>query len=239
MIKIAICDDDERVCSHLEEMVYQYAQLNKYEIELDIFMTAKELSKKINETEGFDIIFLDIEVGDESGIDIGKSLREDKGDEITKIIFISNMDSYAMELFRIRPLDFLKKPLKMEDITYNLDKAIGLLQDQNQLFFYKVRHKIYKIQMDKIIYFESVNRVVVAYTTEGKIEFYDKLAAVEQRLDRKYFWRIHQSYIIHSLHSANFDHKEVSMTNKVTLPISQSYRLELKKQQRALMREGR
>ncbi len=64
--------------------------------------------------EYFGLIFLDIEMQYVNGIEAGKIIREKMKDELTKIVYISGSDNYAMELFQVRPLDFLIKPISKD-----------------------------------------------------------------------------------------------------------------------------
>lgn len=238
MFRIAICDDDQHVCNKLEAMVYEYTVMHAEDIIIDVYYSAKNLAMRIKEDGPYDLIFLDIEMEELTGIEFGRILREDEHDEMTKIVYISNRDNYAMDLFRIRPQDFLTKPLMQKDIFYNIDKSIEIIKGQRKYFMYSYKHKSMKVATNDILYFESNNRQLSIHTTEGVRPLYGKLDEIEKQLDGKYFWRIHKSHLIHIQHVKRLEYKRVIMDNGKELGISQTYRPLVKKLHRALMGKG-
>lgn len=79
----------------------------------------------------FHLLFMDIELGDTDGIILGNTLREHLGNEITQIVFISYRKDYALQLFRIRPLDFLIKPMDYGKIRLIMDTYRKLFPEKN------------------------------------------------------------------------------------------------------------
>ena len=113
MLIIAICDDEKNICTSLERVVEEYALGKNINYNIESFNSADELLKHILlKKNSYDIIFLDIEMKGINGIEFGEILRGDMKDEKTKIIYISWENSYAMDLFKVRPFDFLIKPLE-------------------------------------------------------------------------------------------------------------------------------
>ena len=112
MLYIAICDDDEGVCAELERMLYDYAEQNKIQIDIDIWYRGESLCRFLREKEQIpDVLFLDIELLTTNGIEVGRFIREEQENMETAIVYISANSSYAMDLFRVQPTDFLIKPL--------------------------------------------------------------------------------------------------------------------------------
>ena len=76
MLNIAICDDEVNICGIVEQMVIQLFEEQNIECEIDTFISGKSLCKEMRRTE-YDILFLDIEIPDMGGIEIGKFIREE------------------------------------------------------------------------------------------------------------------------------------------------------------------
>ncbi len=109
MLRFAICDDESIIYVQLEKMIERISQNYSKKIEIEVFFSGEKLYQFMCEGACFDIVFLDIELPQINGIDIGKKIRDEMHDEITKIVYISGKDSYAMDLFDVRPLNFLIK----------------------------------------------------------------------------------------------------------------------------------
>lgn len=111
-MQIAICDDDNGVCSQLETWILEYQDDNGVKIDIDIYNTAEELFASLKDGKWVDIIFFDIELPGLSGLQVGRGIREKLGNDIVNIVFISGKTCYCKDLFDIQPLNFHEKPLK-------------------------------------------------------------------------------------------------------------------------------
>ena len=112
MFCIGICDDDEGLCGELEKMLYDYGKENKLQMNIDIWYQGESLCRFLRENKKIlDVLFLDIELLTTNGIEVGRFIREEQENMETAIVYISANSSYAMDLFRVQPTDFLIKPL--------------------------------------------------------------------------------------------------------------------------------
>ena len=113
MIQIAICDDDFQVCSQLEDYIRRWKEGRRLEVE--IFNTGKEFEEALKERH-YDLIFLDIVMRDRNGIELGRFIREELGNDTSMIVYMSAYgDEYALDLFQFQPFHFIKKPIRPED----------------------------------------------------------------------------------------------------------------------------
>ena len=117
MFKIAICDDVPVVCSEIKDIIMNLEDKAKYpKIEVGIFQSGEALIDSINEEGPYDLLFLDIELGEINGVEIGHIIREQMEDYVTKIVYISSKDIYDRQLFDVQPLHFIKKPIDPEKV---------------------------------------------------------------------------------------------------------------------------
>lgn len=221
MLRFAICDDDSVICGQLERMLEKISQNFSKKIDVDVFFSGEKLYQIICDGAFFDIIFLDIELPQINGIDVGKKIRDEMHDETTKIVYISGKDSYAMDLFDVRPLNFLIKPIQMEKLEEVLRKALMLIERNNHFFEYQHLHVTYKVPIKDIIYFESIGKKVKMVLLNESREFYGKLSAVEKQLSNQDFLSIHKSYLINFAHAIEYQYDHMRMSNKVILSVSQ------------------
>ena len=117
MLRIAICDDDREFCNQIRTYLFHYSLHSEFDIDVKIFTTGEELIKDMESTGAFELIFLDIEFETMNGVEIGRQIRNFSLQDITQIVYVSSKESYAMQLFKVRPMDFLIKPVTKQDIS--------------------------------------------------------------------------------------------------------------------------
>lgn len=228
MYRIGICDDDEEFCWELEKHLMKYCKKIYLPIETQIFTTGTELFQHIEEKGRFDIIFLDIELNDTNGVVIGNILRKDISNETTQIVFVSSKNSYAMQLFQIRPMDFLIKPVTAENVKHVIDTYCRLFVQARVCFEYKSKKQIYRIDERSILYFQSVGQIIHIFTTNGEDSFYGKLSDVLEQLGSDSFCSVHKSFIVNLNYVSEYRVTELVMANGTLIPVSQSQKKQVK-----------
>lgn len=228
MFYIAICDDEKEICTQLENILQKMNFVFPEELEIEIFYSGEELCRFLEREHYFDLIFLDIELDVMNGVKTGQYIRNTLCDDMVQIIYISAKDSYAMELFDVRPLHFLIKPLKAEKVEELVAKAAHLSNKLNQIFKYKNGYHTCKKPVADIIYFESRNRKIIMETVNGTEIFYGKLKDVFAEVESCGFIYVHKSYLINYAHISEFRYDSLRMSNGIVLPISQSRRKEIR-----------
>lgn len=237
MFHIAICDDQQYICSEIEQVILNYTKANLNEVEVDIYYTGEELCQFMKGGEVYDLIFLDIELRNINGVEVGRTIRDEMKNDLVQIVYISGKDNYYLELFEVRPMHFLHKPLKPEKIIKDIEKAMELSGKLNNFYTYKQNHKVCKIPIKDILYFEADNRRVKIITADSEIYFYASLEEVFLEVEKHRFLYIHKSYIVNYAHITKFGHKEIVMTNHTILPISQQRRKQVLERQLLYERE--
>ncbi|HGG0418075.1 response regulator transcription factor [Clostridium botulinum] len=238
MFKVAICDDEPVICGDIENVLLNYQKYNFEEIEIEVFYSGEELCRYMEKEQSFDLIFLDIEMKEMNGVEVGRKIRQEMDDYLTKIVYISGKDSYDRQLFDVQPMHFLSKPINRKKIIADLNLAMKLLQKQRFVFSYKKGYEILRVPIKNIIYFESLNRKIKIVTTRGEDMFYGAIDEIFNRVARYQFIRIHRSYVINYIHVSRFKYEEVIMSSSSCLPIGQSRRSEVRKLQIAFENEG-
>jgi DNA-binding LytR/AlgR family response regulator len=221
MLRIAISDDEKTICNQLNTMI---TGISKADVEIKTFYTGEELYNYLLNGYRFELIFLDIELNEINGVELGKKIRQELNDEATQIVYISGNESYAMELFDVRPLNFLIKPLKFEKVESVLNTARKVIIGSNQYFEYKIGNVNFNVLLRDVLYFESSGRKVKIIMNNDEIEYYGKLSEVEEKLNNNDFFSIHKSYFINYNHVIEYTYEYVKMSNDEILSISQNNR---------------
>ncbi len=224
MLRIAICDDEFDVCSALKKVISDYCTNIDIDVEILIFIKGEQLEKELESKRIFDVIFLDIDLKTTTGIKIGKKIRSLVRNERIKIVYISWNTAHAMDLFDIRPFNFLIKPLDRKKVIAVLNQLLEVINVYKQNFCFNTSGKTYNIPLEEIICFESDNRQIKILTLNGEMEYYGKLKDVLASIDNNVFLQVHRSYVINYNHIQILEYDKITMVNGIIIPISQPKR---------------
>ena len=227
VIRIAVVDDNEMIRKQVKRFLNTYALKNSVVFEIYTYEDGHLLTLDINHEMHFDLIYLDIEMPIQNGIQVGHWIREIAQDEWMQIVFISGKDGYDRKLFSINCLDFLSKPICYSDLERTANRFRKLTRRPEDVFTFQNNHVLQRVPIANILYFESTNRKVNIITTTDMLEFYDKLDNVESQVPSQFF-RIHKSFLVNYYHIRKFEYDNVIMSNQKRLPISQSKRKEMR-----------
>lgn len=230
MLRIAICDDDKIICQQLEDMLTDIEEETNEQYEVEVFYSGEELYRYLKKNNRYNLIFLDIEMRDLNGVEVGKKIRDEMNDETTQIVYISGREDYAMDLFEVRPLNFLIKPVSKNKVEAAVNKAIKILGESKHFYEYKNGNVNFSVSVGNILYFESDGRKVNIILMDDIKSFYGKLSEVEEKLRNQDFIMIHKSYLINFNHVIEYTYDYVKMSNKETLTISQNNRKAVREQ---------
>mgnify|MGYP002511109355 FL=1 len=166
MYNVGICDDDKVFCAGLEEMVRSAAEKLHQKIETEVWYSGEGIMRGLEKMPCPDILFLDIELYEKSGIDVGRFIR-DGDDYMTHIVYVSSKQEYAMQLFRLQPLDFLIKPVSEEQVKEVLERSLKQRAQGKALFEYQKGGIFYQVPCRDILYFVSNDKKITMMTREG------------------------------------------------------------------------
>ena len=228
MYNIGICDDEKDTCAQIADMVYEYGRKENVEIMVSVWNTGEALYQDLADKKPIDLLFLDIELVSTSGIQIGKRIRNELENPDISIAYISSKSSYALELFKIHPIDFLIKPVSAQDIWDTIDEALRLYRRGNTVFEYKANGYSCRLPHKYIIYFYSENKKINMVTKDSTVQFTGKIKDIIVILP-ECFIQIHHSYIINMNYISECSYETVKMSGGVELNISQPYRKMVRK----------
>lgn len=227
-IKCLIVDDEPRAREVLEVYIQDLPKLQ-------LIGSCKNAIEAINlmATKEVDLIFLDIEMPEISGLALAKTLN--KG---TSIIFTTAFRDYAVEGFDLRAIDYLLKPIRPERFNEAIEKyelingkhsSSNATSEKAQHLFVRSERKMVKILLDDIQYIESFSDYLKIHTLQGLVVTRETLSKLEENLATDQFLRIHRSFIVNIKHISAFT-KETLNLGEQELPISRSYRTEIHEQ---------
>lgn len=177
-----------------------------------------------------DIIFLDIQMRDLTGIQLS-ALIKDK----VKIIFTTAYPQFAVEGFELNAVDYLLKPIAFNRFISAVEKARAtILQTeikptndiiQEDYFFIKTdgKNKFKRVAVADIFYIESIKNYIVVHTLDEQIVTYNTLKYFEEKLPENQFIKIHKSFVVALNKIEKTDNNEVWLLQK-NLPLGDTYK---------------
>lgn len=226
---IGICDDGENVCTSIEQMVLKYAQENNINVQTVIYNTGEGVCKYLEQGNYLDILFLDIELFQMTGIDVGNFIRNQLDDRNMQIVYISSAANYAEKLFKTQPMDFLVKPIEEKQLYEVLELAGKILQKRMFQFEYQSGKQYYRLPYKDIIGFFSEGRKIRILTETGVREYYGKLREIIPNLPNN-FLVLHQSYVVNSNFIVRYAYEQVELADGTILTISKPNRNKIRRQ---------
>lgn len=189
MINIAICDDEKYFREEIEKSCKQYLHEKKQEYEIFMFGSGEALMEcKVQP----DIVFLDIEMGELTGLDVAQQLLN-YGDKMTFVVYVTGHQEYVMEAFDINVLGFLEKPVSYAKIQRMFEKAETRMKRFKTICQYNGRN----VPVCEVVYMEAEGSYTRIWLMDGKCFIERKnLGEWEIELERYGFYRIHKSQMI-------------------------------------------
>lgn len=166
MFEIAICDNDEKDLTRLDQYVSEFFEKNSdMEGNVESFRSSAELEKRVK-VKQFDIFVLDIMMPKINGIELGKTIREI--DEQANIIYTTSAREFAFDAFGIHAIRYLEKPIKQEELEEAISVSVQTL-GRNEIQKVSVNSKsgLVTVKVDDIIYIENVSRCSVYMLKDG------------------------------------------------------------------------
>lgn len=197
MLRIGICDDVKAEVEWQERLIYEIIKDMGINIAVSKCYSGNELLIEIELKGHFDIILIDIELGDMNGIEVARKIREK--DSFVELIFITSFEQYSKEAISVHPFAFIDKPISYDRMHCVIKEAVnGLLENECFNFDYDKIH--YCVNLKSIKYFLSEKRLVYIICQNKTHKFYGTINDIEKQLSksRYLFYRIHHSFLVNS-----------------------------------------
>jgi len=189
---------------------------------------------KFLKEETVDIIFLDIEMPQLTGIEYLKSLLKPP-----RVIFTTAYKEFALDAFELDAVDYLLKPISLERFIRAVNKIDNATENQSletavagseyqPFLYFKADRQMIKVLLSRIVYVESLKDYLkIVCEDQPPVITRQTISALEEMLPRKRFLRIHRSYIISTEKVISFT-REAIRINEHTLPVGRAYQDQLR-----------
>ncbi|MGF7025009.1 LytR/AlgR family response regulator transcription factor [Sphingobacterium sp. HSC-15S19] len=223
-----IIDDEPLARAELQALILEHSAL----IILDVFSNVSTARAFLKENM-VDLIFLDIEMPNISGVEFAESLVDN-----TLVVFTTAYPQYALKSYELEAIDYLLKPIDEVRLKKAINKASlfsKLLSNETEksslesfsenFLLIKSERRFHKINFDEIKYVEGLKDYVVLYIGDQRLITAMNLKTIHQKMPQDIFIRISKSYVVNLNFIESFDHHGV-MIDDVEIPIGEVYKKE-------------
>ncbi len=217
--------DDEDVSRRLIE---DYINRTQFLSLSHSFSNAIDAINFIKTGNDVNLIFLDIEMPEMTGIDFLNTLKDPP-----QVIIITSMEKYALTAFDYSVTDYLLKPIAYSRFFKAVDKAYSIYQsskptiDANLEIFIKKGGALVKIRYSDIMWVEALENYVVINSEQEKFTVHQTMKAIENQLPRHMFKRVHRSFIVNIKYIISIEDNSINVKTpegKRSVPIGKSFR---------------
>lgn len=206
-MKIAICDDDNKIQEILREKLDRICQENGNVCQILCYSSGEELLEDGHSGQEPDILFLDIQMPGRDGMEIAEEVRRRQWG--TVLIFVTALSEYVYDAFDVGAFHYLVKPVREDKLRKIFLKALaqcekGQKEEPSAMIFVKRGGTSTAVLIDSIIYAEVFNRKITLHTTSGNVEYYGKMTDLSQQVGDN-FYRTHRSYLVNMKYVEKYD----------------------------------
>ena len=222
ILNCVVIDDDPEALNQITSHIKRTPTLQL----IGAYTSAREAVRDVRNGH-VDVLYLAIQMPELSGIEFARLVPES-----CRLVFTTAYKEYAFDGIKAGAADSLLKPISFEDFQESYKRVRATfdeyqLQDpieRDRCLVAKVENKFVRIDLDDILYIESMNDYVRFYLTQGrKVTTFSNLKRLESRLPRQQFKRIHRSFIANLCRMDSIGHMRIYY-GETSIPISDSYK---------------
>lgn len=222
-MQIYICDDELQILNNLTEKMKKLMPDDT----VTSFSSPNELLKELQNATS-DVLFLDIDMPEISGMDIAQQLN--KMEHKPLLVFVTSHDELVYESLQYHPFGFIRKNFFDAEIKKVLVDCKKELGSRELRFHFRMANQDVVIMLADILYFEADGNYLNVHTLSEEYRFRSTVTAVENSLSDKGFIRVHKGFLVNQAAVKVMGKDELEIINGTVIPIGKSY-LETAKQQ--------
>ena len=215
--RVAIVDDSQTDAEFVQGILNSWAEQRQANIQAEVFPSAESFLFRYAEDKDWDILLLDIEMGNMDGVALAKKIRQDN--ESVQMVFVTGFADYISEGYEVAALHYLMKPVKQDKLFAVLDRAIAVMQKTERVILLPVGGEMLRLPISHVQYVEAFSHTVAIITGTDTIQVKMPISEVEKLLGEA-FIRCHRSYLVGLKHIARLSKTEVILDSGKALPLS-------------------
>lgn len=220
MIKLAFCDDEISELHETSMLLDQYRVERNQEISYVSFQSPFDLLAEIERGTRFDILFLDVMMPGETGIDVAEEIR--RYDDNVKIIFLTSSTEFAVQSYTVGAYFYQLKPIWKESFFRLMDSALAACEkEQTNSLILRCKTGITRVELRHLEYCEVIHRTLLIHLESGKVlESNGSLDELSRQLaPYGCFLRPHRSYLVNMRYIKNLSYRGITLSCLTEIPI--------------------
>lgn len=213
---IAICDDEQNEIESISFVISEWSRHTRCTCHIRSFCSAEAFLFEYEDNKAYDILLLDIEMKNITGIELARRIRKD--DSRAEIIFITSHFEFIGEGYEVDALHYLIKPVCADKLKQVLDKAAQKLSAEPPSLVISCDGETVKLYEPDILYVESLLHYIIIRTQTKEYKIKESISSFEQKLSDD-FYRIHRSYLVSLKHITRISRTSVHI-GRTGLPLS-------------------
>lgn len=223
-MKIAICDDSKSDIIVIKNILLSHPLVQSSEIET--YTSSQNLLNSIHKDVHYDIAFLDVDIPNINGLDLGKIIKNKY--PTTEIVFITNYPQYAIDAYDCEAFHYLLKPVDTKKAMQVIQRLIKKQQEQNKYYKIKIRTEYIRIPIKDIYFIECCKKHIIYHLKDKSYETAcGKFSDVCNDLKEYGFYQVHQGYIVNMDKIHHFDKYSVILDDNRDIMMSVRKRTEV------------
>lgn len=215
-MQIFICDDEPQMLSMIAQRVRECLP----DADVQTFTSGLKLLDRLD-TNPCDILLLDIDLPDITGLEIARHLAS--GEARPLLLFVTSHDELVYDSFQYHPFAFLRKSCLDGEIGAALSDCLQELAHRERHFCFRREGTQVCLLLSEILYFEAEGNYLKVYSKAGSYRFRSTIAAVENTLMGCGFIRIHKGFLVNQAAVRLLNAKQTELFDGTVLPIGKSY----------------
>lgn len=212
---IAICDDSDTDRQLIAGMVSSWGSSTGHTVQISAFSSAENFLFHYAGKSDYDILLLDIEMGDMDGVTMAKKLRRDN--DTVQIIFITGYSDYILEGYEVAALHYLMKPVREDKLFSVLDRAVEKLLKNEKVLNLKIGGEMLRIPIYQIRYADVFGNYVTIHASDD-LTIKMTLSELEKELDDRFF-RVSRSVIVNLTQIGRVTKAEIKLNDGAVIPL--------------------
>ena len=218
MYRIAICDDEPIFLTQISEMTLDILSSMGQPCEIWKYLSAAELKNALQKTpKAYDILILDILLGEVNGVDFAACLRT-AGNSVP-VIFISSSEKFVFDAYSAEPVGYVLKPISRQKLEEALSRALRHLAPKAIVI--DTPATTLSLPVQEITFIEVINKELLIHLEDGTVTRICKtLSSVREILPKDLFVQCHRCYIVSLPAIRSIWHFEITLKTHETIPVS-------------------
>lgn len=220
--RIALCDDQDSILLLVHKYLVEISNDESIDIIIDCFQNPINLLDNVKE-ELYDLVFLDVDMPQMNGIELGERLKSKNKNII--IIYITAYHKYAYRAYQVRAFNYLMKPINKDKLRECFMETIEFMcqnnkQKNEESITIQYKGRYIHIPYYGIIFFEKNKNKVKVVCSEGEYQYYSTFKQLKKKLIRECFIQCHQGYIINKDKILRYEKNKVILEYNYVIPVS-------------------